>query len=99
MDKHFKKAENNKHLEKLIEDGLSFENIAGAFGVSTGAVRLWITGDKACPYWTKIAAEGVTRRLGSNKHSLLLIRCPKEQEQTICKIATSLGATITSIKL
>jgi len=99
MTKIFKRAENNKHLEKLIEAGLGFENIAATFGVSTGAAKAWITGDRACPYWTKIAAEGIIRRMGGTKQATLLVRCPQEQEHNILAIVTSLGATVTQIKL
>ena len=46
-----------------------------------------------------IAAEGILRRMGNTRQSTLLIRCSCEQEANIKTIVTSLGATVTPIKL
>ena len=98
MSKTHKKAESNVHLHKLIDGGLTTKQIADAFGVDYQTVTTWLR-DKSCPYWTKIAAEGILRRMGGLKQSTLLIRCPREQEETISKVATGLGAVVTHIKL
>ena len=99
MSKTFKKAETNVHLRKLIESGLTAKQISEAFGVSTNSLYGWLKNGSTCPYWTKIAAEGILRRMGGLKQSTLLIRCPREQEETITKVAAGLGAVVTSIKL
>lgn len=98
MIKTFKKAESNVHLQKLIDAGLTTKQITEAFGVSIGSMSNWLNG-KPCPYWTKIAAEGILRRMGGLKQSILLIRCPCGEEETITKVATGLGAVVTPIKL
>lgn len=98
MNKIHKKAESNVHLQKLIDGGLKPKQIAEAFGVDIASITNWLR-DRPCPYWTKIAAEGILRRMGGLKQSTLLIRCPREQEETISKVATGLGAVVTSIKL
>ena len=99
MGKGFKKAESNVHLKKLVDGGLSSKKIAEVFGVSTQAVSRWLKDNELCPYWTKIAAEGILRRMGGLKQSTLLVRCPREQEETISRVATGLGAVVTSLKL
>ncbi len=98
MPKTFKKAESNVHLQKLIDGGLTTKQVAEAFGVGCTSVSEWLR-DRPCPYWTKIAAEGILRRMGGLKQSTLLIRCPREQEETISRVATGLGAVVTPIKL
>ena len=98
MTRTYKKAESNVHLQKLIDGGLAPKQVAEAFGVDCASVTNWLRG-KPCPYWTKIAAEGILRRMGGLKQSTLLIRCPREQEETISRVATGLGAVVTSIKL
>lgn len=92
------KAESNVHLQKLIDGGLAPKQVAEAFGVNVTTIYSWLRGTP-CPYWTKIAAEGILRRMDGLKQSILLIRCPHEQEETISKVATGLGAVVTPIKL
>ncbi|KKK68887.1 hypothetical protein LCGC14_2939540 [marine sediment metagenome] len=99
MPKIHKKAESNTHLQKLRDAGLTSQQISEAFGVDCSSVTNWLRGPIPCPYWTKIAAEGILRRMGGLKQSTLLIRCPREQEETISKVATGLGAVVTPIKL
>ncbi len=98
MNKHFKKAESNTHLRKLRDAGLTTKQIAEAFGVGCSSVSEWLK-DRPCPYWTKVAADGILRRMGGMKHCTLLIRCPSEQQETISKVATGLGAVVTHLKL
>lgn len=98
MAKAHKKAESTVHLQKLIDNGITPKQIAEAFGVDYQSVTKWIR-DEYCPYWTKIAAEGILRRMGGLKQSTLLIRCPRDQEETISKVAAGLGAVVTSLKL
>jgi hypothetical protein len=98
MTKTHKKAESNMHLQKLRDTGLTTQQIAEAFGVDIASISNWLRG-MPCPYWTKIAAEGILRRMGGLKQSTLLIRCPREQEETITKVATGLGAVVTPITL
>ncbi len=99
MIKDHKKAESNAHLLKLREIPLTDEKIAEAFGVSLNSVQAWLRASRPCPYWTKIASDGILRRMGGLKQSTLLIRCPREQEETISKVATGLGAIVTVIKI
>ncbi len=100
MKKNYKKAESNVHLQKLIDDGgLTPKQIAEAFGINLQSLNHWLSGSLPCPYWTKIASEGILRRMGGLKQSTLLIRCPCEQEETISKVAAGLGAVVTNIKL
>lgn len=99
MTKNYKKAETNVHLQKLIDAGVTRKQIAEVFGITTNTFSAWISGALPCPYWTKIASEGILRRMGGMKQSTLLIRCPCEQEETISKVATGLGAVVTPIKL
>ena len=98
MTKNYKKATSNVHLLELRDRGLTTKQIAEAFGVSCASVNEWIK-DRPCPLWTKIASEGILRRMGGLKQATLLIRCPHEQEGTISKVAKSLGATVTPINL
>ena len=98
MSRKYKKAESNVHLQKLIDGGLTPKQVAEAFGVDVTSISNWLR-DMPCPYWTKVAAEGILRRMGGLKQSTLLIRCPREQEETISRVATGLGAVVTPIKL
>ncbi|KKK51742.1 hypothetical protein LCGC14_3111920 [marine sediment metagenome] len=97
--KDYKKAESNTHLKKLCDVGLTRKKIAEAFGVSLSSIQGWLRASRPCPYWTKIASDGILRRMGGLKQSTLLIRCPREQEETISKVATGLGAIVTVIKI
>ncbi len=99
MTKIHKKAESNTHLQKLRDAGISNKQIAEAFGVSTHSLHNWLNNINSCPYWTKIASEGILRRMGGLKHTTILIRCPSEQGETISKVAEGLGAVVTHIKL
>ena len=98
MTKNFQRAESNAHLQQLRDAGLTTKQIAEAFGVSCNSVTEWLR-DRPCPYWTKVAAEGILRRMGGMKHCTLLIRCPSKQQETISKVATGLGAVVTHIKI
>ena len=98
MTKNYQKADSNTHLQKLRDAGLTTKQITEAFGVSYSSVNDWLNG-KPCPFWTKVAAEGILRRMGGMKHCHLLIRCPSEQRETITKVATGLGAVVTHINI
>ncbi len=99
MTKNHKKAESNTHLLKLRDAGISNKQISEAFGIGESSLSGWMSGNLPCPYWTKIASEGILRRMGGLKHATLLIRCPSEQGETISKVAEGLGAVVTHIKL
>ncbi len=98
MNKSFQKAKSNAHLQQLRDAGLTTQQIAEAFGVTNSSVSEWLR-DRPCPYWTKVAADGILRRMGGMKHCTLLIRCPSKQQETISKVATGLGAVVTHIKI
>lgn len=97
--KTYKKAESNTHLQKILDVGITTQQIAEIFGVTVSCLQHWLSGSIPCPYWTKIASEGILRRMGGLKQSTLLIRCPREQEETITKVAGGLGAVVTTITL
>ncbi len=99
MTKNYKKAESNAHLQQLRDASLTAQQIAEVFGVNESSLHRWLKGTQPCPYWTKVAAEGILRRMGGMKHCTLLIRCPSEQQETISKVAAGLGAVVTHIKI
>ncbi len=96
MSKQFKKAENNSHLRKLRTEGLSEDQIAKAFGVSRTALSAWLRNKKSCPYWTKIAAEGILRRLGQDarQSSFFFFRCSQEKEANLLTLLKAFDADV-----
>jgi len=97
MSKQYAKCQDNHHLTKLTELGITKKEIAETFGVHTSSVGQWLNGAQPCPKWTRIAAEGITRRMGRGKRTSLIVTFDSEREDFIAEVLSRLS--ITHIKL
>ncbi len=72
-----KKATNNHHLCRL---GVSSDELAAHLGISKESAKAYLAGTRPCPYWTYMAARGISHKLGKvNEPKLLVIKVEDDE--------------------
>ena len=73
-----------RHIQDLRELGVTVKQISVEFGVTTGSIGAWLHENRA-PYWTKVATEGLKRRMNkyTRDNKIILLKVPQEHLKTI----------------
>ena len=72
-----KKALNNNHLRRL---GISADELAEHLGISRNSAKTYLDGSRPCPYWTYMAARGISHKLRKvNEPKLLVIKVEDDE--------------------
>ena len=84
-------------IKRLVDGGVSMEQLAKEFGVTKAVVNKWVKTDVA-PYWTRLACEALERRSGKYVKILFVTTVPKENYQACEAVIKAMDGKIDLVR-